>query len=735
MNIFENKNSIYHGELEIKEYWNCNMGEGTQDGKPYIQYRIPGMVVTNKGTVIIYGESRTNFNLDGHGNNPDLMQFDLYIRRSTDGGETFGAPIYLARGDEYFKAGYGATINNVVIMCGKDDRLHLIYSCNVGRRIRDDLVGGVFYIYSDDDGVTWSSPREITDELGRGTHWSELACGPGHGICTGDGRLMTAAWIDYSNFADPYSVHTVYSDDNGATWKLGEKVSKNKDESCIVELSDGSLMVNSRQYTWTDKKAPFRHVSVSKTGVDGWSETTPDTALIDPACMGSMCSVDIPGLPHAILFINCNILFSRRNVTVKCSFDDGKTWSGELVIDKQNGGYSDIAVDKNGKVYVIYEIMAGKSLNLATFSFYDQFAKYAYAPAVLHKDGVSVPTRTYSPDEVTEDAVKAAISGEGTFASPYVIDSANGLAAVAAATNSAELKDKYSAAHYILTTDIDLGGLPWAGIGDASGAGFTGVFDGGGHTVGGLTLENGVTVNGFFRSAGDGAAIKNLTLSGDSKIEAYRIGGLIGIAKGDLKVENCHVNANITMKSCTEACCLGGIIGRDMGFGDKIIKDCTFNGSLDLDMNDKKSSIGGIVGLINANDALCSCYLIKCKSNGRILAVSDRLARVFEFNDHGIGSLTGTTGWSRPGTVKIISCHAGGTLTAEIKNREPLAAGIAVGYVTVPMKECSITYNARLTVNGEERSELAVFAQNFAIAEKVSKQVRLLKKHTGGIGV
>ena len=720
MNISENKNSIYHGELEIKEYWNCNMGEGTQDGKPYIQYRIPGMVITNKGTVIIYGESRTNFNLDGHSsNNGDLMQFDLYIRRSKDGGKTFGAPIYLARGDEYFKAGYGATINNIVIICGKDDRLHMIYSCNVGRRIRDDLVGGVFYSYSDDDGLTWTSPREITDELGRGTNWNELACGPGHGICTRDGRLMTAAWIDYTNFANPFSVHTVYSDDNGATWNFGEKVSNNRDESCIVELSDGSIMVNSRQHTWTDKKAPFRHVSISKTGIDGWSETVPDTALIDPACMGSICSVDIDGLPHAILFVNCSTLSGRRNVTVKCSFDDGKTWTGELIIDKQNGGYSDIAVDKNGKVYVIYEIVAGKSLNLATFSFYDYFAPYAAAPTIKHQNGVSVLEKTYSPCEVTEDSVKASIQGEGTFASPYVIDSANGLAIIAAATNSDELKDRYSSAHYILTTDVDLAGLPWHGICDASGAGFTGVFDGGDHAISNLTFAEGTNVNGLFKSAGGGAVIKNITLSGSTDVDAHRIGGLVGIASGDLKVDNCESNVNVSMRACNEACCLGGIIGRDMGFGDKIIKNCRFNGNLCLDMKDKKACVGGIVGLINDNDGGCSCYLINCKSNGSIFADSDRLARVFEFNDHAVGSITGSTGWSRPGTVKIIDCHAGGTVTAEIKNREPLAAGIAVGYVTVPMKECSITYNARLTVNGVEREELAVFAQNFAIAEKV----------------
>ena len=136
-------------------------------------------------------------------------------------------------------------------------------------------------------------------------------------------------------------------------------------------------------------------------------------------------------------------------------------------------------------------------------------------------------------------------------------------------------------------------------------------------------------------------------------------------------------------------------------------------------MNSKKSSVGGIVGLINDNDSCNSCYLIHCRSNGNISAVSDRSARVFEFNDYGIGSLAGTTGWSRSGTVKIIGCHAGGSISAEIKNSQPFAAGIAVGFVTTPMKECSITYNGKLTVNGESRDKLAVFAHEFAIAEKI----------------
>ena len=91
--------------------------------------------------------------------------------------------------------------------------------------------------------------------------------------------------------------------------------------------------------------------------------------------MGGMDTVKIEGLPHAILFVNCDDDKKREHVTIKCSFDNGKTWKSFLV-DEFEGGYSDVAVDRNnGKGYVIYETFMGTVTRFASFSFYDEFCK------------------------------------------------------------------------------------------------------------------------------------------------------------------------------------------------------------------------------------------------------------------------------------------------------------------------------------------------------------------------
>lgn len=350
---------FYHGYRSTMQYWDAS----SDDNGQYNLYRLPGIVITKRDTVIIYGEARTTIENDGHVSG-DEYQFDIYLRRSTDGGKTFGSPIYIAKGSEYFSKGYGETMNNPSMVCDNDGTLHMIFSCNVGRE-------GVWYTKSTDDGLTWSDPLDLSEMLGHGKNYQHLACGPGHGICLEDGRLLFTVWVDIGT----YNVYTIYSDDQGTTWNFGGKVSGNRDESCAVELSNGDVMVNSRQYSFPSDTAPYRSYSISATGINGWSVRKEDKALIDPACAAGMCAVDIEGLPYAILFVNCASMTSRDHVTVKCSFNDGLTWEKEFVIDYIRGGYSDIAVDSKGKVYVVYEANQGDTIQLVTFSFYDTFCK------------------------------------------------------------------------------------------------------------------------------------------------------------------------------------------------------------------------------------------------------------------------------------------------------------------------------------------------------------------------
>lgn len=382
------------------EYYRSDEVESLVIANPHTEnnqynYRIPGIVVSKKGTVLVYWECRDH-KKNRKGSTEDECNMDLTVRRSTDGGKSFGEPIFIAYGEAFYQNGYGETLDNPVMIVGDDNRLHFLFCCDVGKR-------GLFYAYSDDDGLTWTKPRDITEGLRGGIAWDMLAFGPGHGICLqrGEhaGRLIVSAWTWCAKDAYP-NAHgsfclgtrntTVYSDDNGETWHIGEYASQNRDETSIVELSDGSVMINSRHYSapYTETKLlPYpeekarRVVTVSPNGVENWSETVFDPVLIDPACAGNICSVEVKGLPRAILFVNCASTTKRHHLTVRCSFDDAKTWIEKTLYLSSVGWYSDIAVDnRTGRVYVLHENPHVENWflmceELFTFSFYDVFAK------------------------------------------------------------------------------------------------------------------------------------------------------------------------------------------------------------------------------------------------------------------------------------------------------------------------------------------------------------------------
>ena len=368
-------------DVDWKTIWNSSSDSGQ-----YPQHRIPGVVVTKRDTVIIYCEARTS-NPGNYGNG-DWYQMDIYIQRSTDSGETFGDPIYIARGEGDYK-----TVNNPVMIVGEDNTLHMLYCRNYSLGS-----GGLWYRKSTDDGLTWSTPREVTQSATAKASFNCFAFGPTHGICTSEGILMVPVWYVPTSLGKEETAHSpsktavFYSTDNGVTWNMTDAISNQTDETCIAELPDGSIILNSRS-------TPYRLVSVGTGDLKNWSNTIQDKGLPDPGCCGGMVSVNLKGYPHALLFVNCNNKDNARKfVTVKCSFDNGLTWDNSTVqlTDDSMGGYADIAVDSKGCVYVLYETNFGETVRLARMSFVDQFAKDEAVTntdtAVVFKDFDAVTT-------------------------------------------------------------------------------------------------------------------------------------------------------------------------------------------------------------------------------------------------------------------------------------------------------------------------------------------------------
>ncbi|MBR7098429.1 MAG: exo-alpha-sialidase [Clostridia bacterium] len=399
-------------------YWET-VWNRTSDGGKYQQHRIPGVVVTKQGTVIIYCEARTHQAGNYSGGDWNLM--DIYIQRSTDGGVTFGDPIYIAKGEGDYK-----TVNNPVMIVGNDGTLHMLYCRNYSL-----AGGGLWYRKSTDDGLTWSTAREVTQYASSKASFNCFAFGPTHGICTTEGTLMVPVWYVPTSAGKPLTDHgpsktaVFYSKDNGATWAMTDAVSNQSNETCIAELPDGSIILNSRA-------TPYRRVSVGDANLENWSKTIVDEALPDPNCCGGMVSVNLEGYPNALLFVNChnNEDSVREFVTVKCSFDNGLTWSKSVQLSNDFiGGYADIAVDEKGCVYVLYETNYGETMRLARFSFVDKFCNDAAAKnkdtAVVFDDfDTASTTSTFSKINVSHQdhalhLVKRANEALGKFTLNY----------------------------------------------------------------------------------------------------------------------------------------------------------------------------------------------------------------------------------------------------------------------------------------------------------------------------
>jgi sialidase-1 len=339
----------------------------------YAIYRIPTIVVTAKGTVLATCEARRS-------DTSDWGTIDILLRRSTDGGRTWAAPRRLAdvpgpkRKNPVAlaqKLGTDAevTYNNCTLIADRAGPVHALFCLEYSR---------CFSIRSDDDGLTWSAPVEITAtfERFRGDYdWKVLATGPAHGIQLRSGRLVVPVWLSTGTGGHahrPSVTATVSSDDAGATWHRGDIAVPNTaewinpNETVAVELADGRVMLNVR----SESKRHRRLVTTSPDGATGWTRPEFADALLEPICMASIVRYSAAGAAggrNRILFANPHwleradgkdapgVFRDRRNVSVKLSYDEGGTWPVSRPLEPGFSGYSDLAVLPDGTILCFYE--------------------------------------------------------------------------------------------------------------------------------------------------------------------------------------------------------------------------------------------------------------------------------------------------------------------------------------------------------------------------------------------
>jgi sialidase-1 len=282
----------------------------TADTLGYELFRIPGLAITSKGTLLAYAEARKT----GKG---DWGSIDVMLRRSENGGKSFADPTVISNvsvpihknpmavakglgGDD------GITFNNpLAIADNQTGAVHFLFCAEYMR---------AFYMRSDDDGKTFSQPVEITDAFDAFRpeyDWKVLATGPGHGIQLKNGRLIVPVWLSTGTGGHahrPSVVATIYSDDHGATWQRGDIAVPNNDdtinpsETVAVQLADGSVMLNLR----TESKRNRRVVTVSPDGATKWSEPRYQEELVEPICFGSIARLSGAGdgRPNRLVFVN-----------------------------------------------------------------------------------------------------------------------------------------------------------------------------------------------------------------------------------------------------------------------------------------------------------------------------------------------------------------------------------------------------------------------------------------------
>jgi sialidase-1 len=350
--------------------------EADKDG--YKLYRIPGIVVTKKGTVLAYCEARKT-------GKSDWDTIDIMLRRSVDNGRTWGSPRRIAdvAGPKSKNAvalernqanPEDVTYNNPVAIADQQTgALHFLFCLEYAR---------CFYLRSDDDGATFTKPVEITKtfEAFRARYnWRVLATGPAHGIQLKNGRLIVPVWLSLGtegNGHGPSVTSVIYSDDHGRSWQAGEIIGLdvsdliNPNETIALQLADGRTMLNMRSVS----KANRRAITFSRDGATGWTKAVFDERLLEPICMASITRLS--DLPNRIIFANPDNLSradgrdtpglrrDRQNLTIKLSYDEARTWPVSKTLEPGASAYSDLAVGRDGTIFCFYE-RAGADGNLS----------------------------------------------------------------------------------------------------------------------------------------------------------------------------------------------------------------------------------------------------------------------------------------------------------------------------------------------------------------------------------
>ena len=314
--------------------------------KGYDTFRIPSIIAAADGSLLAFAEARR----EGAGDAGDI---DLVVKRSHDGGDSW-SPLQVV-GDN----GPNTFGNPCPVVDRTTGTIWLLTTQNRGTDREKDIIAGtsqagrsVGVLKSSDNGATWSAPADITASV-KQADWTWYATGPGVGIQTRGGRLVIPANHAVAGTAAHHS-HVIFSDDGGGSWQLGGSADAGTNESQVVELADGRLMLNMRNHP--PKPENFRMVATSNDRGRTWSQAMPDKTLIEPPAQASLLRQTVAAADgrNRLLFSNPASV-RRERMTIRLSEDEGASWPVSRVLHEGPAAYSSLVALPDRSIGLLFE--------------------------------------------------------------------------------------------------------------------------------------------------------------------------------------------------------------------------------------------------------------------------------------------------------------------------------------------------------------------------------------------
>ncbi|WP_428665216.1 sialidase family protein [Runella sp.] len=336
-----------------------------EDG--YKCFRIPAIVKAPNGNLLAFAEARRN-------NCGDFGDVEIVMKRSADNGLSWEKlQVVVDNGAD--QAGNQAPVFDLTDKRFPKGRLFLFYNTGIAheQEVREGkAIREVWYKTSTDGGQTWDEPVNITIQVSKPNKpevnpkynftedWRSYANTPGHGLQIQKGNYKGRIFIPANHSAGPpqkqskdYIAHAYYSDDHGKTFKLSPNVNyAGSNEAIAAETSNGSLLFNCRNQSGDAK---YRIQAFTNNAGETWDEVKIMSDLPDPVCQGSIIDFQPKKGSKVLIFSNANSQTKREKLTVRVSYDDGKSWSAGKEMYGGSAAYSDLVVQKDRNIGVLYE--------------------------------------------------------------------------------------------------------------------------------------------------------------------------------------------------------------------------------------------------------------------------------------------------------------------------------------------------------------------------------------------